>query len=212
MRYGYLGIAILALTIAGCGVTGQTPQRQTYTLALEEADRALDATGPVLEVLPPEARPGFATTGMAYREKPYELAYFAYSEWAAPPPDMLQPLLIDALESSGAFRAVLEGPQRLPADRRLTTELLTLVHDFTRQPSRVEIALRARLIDLDDEQIIATRTFRTVEPAPSDDPYGGVVAANRALARLLPAIAAFSRRGLTGDETRRAQPLGHEAP
>jgi hypothetical protein len=38
---------------------------------------------------------------------------------------------------------------------------------------------------------LATRIFEAEVPAPADDPYGGVVAINRALARLLPDIAGF---------------------
>ncbi len=189
-------LLIGALLLTGCSVPGRAPSTETFTLSLEPAGRSLDERGPVLEVAEPQARPGFATTGMAYREQPFELAYFAYNEWAAPPPKMLQPLLVEAMESAGAFSAVIDGPQRLGADRRLETELLYLIQDFTGETSHLEMAVRAQIIDMRSEEVIATRTFRTSQPAPSDDAYGGVVAANRALKQLLPELIQLSTTGL----------------
>jgi cholesterol transport system auxiliary component len=39
--------------------------------------------------------------------------------------------------------------------------------------------------------VLASAEFDETEAAPSDDPYGGVLAANRALGRLLERLAAF---------------------
>ncbi len=187
---------LLALLLTGCSVPTRTPPTMTYTLTVESGAHSLEADGPVIEVATPVANPGFATTGIAYREQPFELAYFAFNEWAAPPPKMLQPLLVEALEGGGVFSAVVDGSQRLRADRRLQTRLLYLIHDFSGDISRLEIALRAVVIDMASREIIVTRTLRTFEPAPTDNAYGGVVAANRALERLLPEVVQLSWTGL----------------
>jgi cholesterol transport system auxiliary component len=55
----------------------------------------------------------------------------------------------------------------------------------------VRFTLRAQLIDVDARRVLASAEFDETEVAPSDDPYGGVLAANRALARLLERLAAF---------------------
>jgi cholesterol transport system auxiliary component len=39
---------------------------------------------------------------------------------------------------------------------------------------------------------LATQIFDAVEAAPTDDPYGGVIAANRMITRLLGEIADFA--------------------
>ncbi|SCZ66729.1 ABC-type transport auxiliary lipoprotein family protein [Thiohalomonas denitrificans] len=187
---------LIALLLTGCSLPSRTPSTMTYTLAVEPSVCSVDADGPVIEVATPVASPGFSTTGMAYREQPFELAYFAFSEWAAPLPKMLQPLLVEALESAGLFSAVLDSSQRLPADLRLQTRLLYLIHDFRRDTSRLELALRVQVVDVASGEIIANRILRTSEPAPTDDAYGGVVAANRALERLLPQVVQLSRTGL----------------
>jgi cholesterol transport system auxiliary component len=104
---------------------------------------------------------------------------------------MLAPLLAQALEQSGGFRAVVQSPSLATAQLRLDTELVRLQQDFSARPSRVQLTLRAQLIDTDTRRVLAAAEFDESEAAPTDDPYGGVIAANRALARLLERVAAF---------------------
>ena len=104
---------------------------------------------------------------------------------------MLAPLLAQALEQAGAFRAVVRTTNPIPADLRLDTELIRLQQDFTAQPSRVELALRAQLYDVNSKTILAVREFDATETATSEDAYGGVMAANRALERLLVQLTDF---------------------
>jgi cholesterol transport system auxiliary component len=98
---------------------------------------------------------------------------------------MLAPLLVQSLEGGGRFRAVVVAPGGVAAGIRLDTEIESLVQEFTVHPSRVRFAVRAQLVDPTARRVLATRAFEALEDAPSDDPYGGVVAANRAVARVL---------------------------
>ena len=59
-------------------------------------------------------------------------------------------------------------------------------------PRQARVRIRAQLIDLDTQEVLATRTFEQTETAPSDNPYGGVVAINAALARLIDEIVTFA--------------------
>lgn len=137
------------------------------------------------------AWPGFDGAGMAYTRRANEIEYFARNRWAEPPARMIAPLVAQALERSGAFRAVVRARSQAAAELRLDTELVRLLQDFRAQPSRVELALHAQLVDQRNGRVLAAQDFELTENAPSDDPYGGVVAANRALARLLGELAAF---------------------
>jgi cholesterol transport system auxiliary component len=55
----------------------------------------------------------------------------------------------------------------------------------------VRIALRAQLVELKGRQIIAAREFEVFESASSEDSYGGVIAADKAVATLLQQLAAW---------------------
>lgn len=153
----------------------------------------------VLAVNEPHARPGFDTRRMAYTRRPYEIEYFARNQWVDAPARMLAPILLSTMERSGLFRSVVAASSGLDADLRLDTELVRLEQDFATTPSRVRITLRAQLVDLRRGKVLATRTFDGTEPASADDPYGGVAAANKVLATMLPQITAFcAHYGHTG--------------
>jgi cholesterol transport system auxiliary component len=193
MRRSAAGFAAVAL-LAACAAL-QPPQADQASTYVLEALPASGAPRPkrdlVLEVSVPRARPGFDTPQMAYTQRANALEYFARNRWADTPAHMLAPLLAQALDQSGGFRAVVQAPSLAAANLRLETELVRLQQDFGARPSRVQLTLRAQLIDAEARRVLASAEFDETEVAPSDDPYGGVIAANRALGRLLERLARF---------------------
>lgn len=182
------------MLLSGC--TGfqahQSDSPRLYVLDARPAIKVAHAKRDlVLAVGAPSAWPGFNTSQMAYVRQPHGLDYFAVSRWADTPPRMLEPLLRYALEQTNSFRAIVRAPGSYAADIRLETELIRLQQDFQKQPSQVQLTLRTQLIDVVSKRIIAVKQFDGVENAPSDDPYGGVVAANRLLQRMLGELADF---------------------
>lgn len=145
----------------------------------------------VIAISAPRARPGFDTAQIAYMRRPHEVEYFAKSRWADTPPGMLAPLVAQALEQAGSFRAVVRASSTAAADVRLDVEVVRLLQDFATRPSAVRLTLHAQLVEVASRRVLATREFDEVENASTDDAYGGVVAANRALERLLGRLADF---------------------
>jgi cholesterol transport system auxiliary component len=188
-------LAIWAVLLAGC-VGMQPPQAEAPAIYVLDARPAAKPARPqrdlMLVVSAPRARAGFDTAQMAFVREPHELEYFAKSRWADTPSRMLAPLLVQALEQTGGFRAVVQAPSAVPADLRLDTELIRLQQNFGTRPPQVEIALRAQLVDLRSRRVLATAEFEEVEPTTREDAHGGVIAANRALQRLLARLADFS--------------------
>ena len=154
-----------------------------------------------LIVNPPHAAAGFDSGRIIYVREAHKLEYFAHSEWVDPPARMLAPLLVGALEKSGAFSAVALTPSAAAGDLRLDTEIIRLQQEFGTTPSRVRFTLRAYIVDDKTRRMLASREFDASIPAASEDPYGGVVAANQAvqavLAQLADFCAAQSRQTLT---------------
>lgn len=188
------------LSLSGCAALAPstTPPQSFYALELarDGAGRASPApfapeTSPVLVVRPPHAAPGYDSQRIVYQREVHKLEYFAHSEWVDTPARMLAPLLVTALERSGAFRAVALTPSSAAGDIRLDTEVLRLQHDFMTRPSRVRFALRATLVDERTRRVLARREFESEAPAVSDDPAGGVAAANIAVRSALASLAAF---------------------
>ena len=150
---------------------------------------------PVLIVTAPRAHGGYDTQRIAYMKQAFSLRYYTRSRWADTPARMLAPLTADAMQATGQFMALYAVPGSIAADYRLDTELIRFHQDFTRQPSVMHITLRAQLVDLRESRVVGTQQFDIVEAAVTGDSYGGVVAANKAVSRLLNELALFCVSG-----------------
>jgi cholesterol transport system auxiliary component len=146
---------------------------------------------PVLMITTPRAHGAYDTARIAYMQQQFGLRYYVHSRWADTPARMLAPLLAEAMNATGQFQALYTSPGRLSGELRLDTELLRFHQDFTVQPGSMHVTLRARLVDLADQRVIASRLFDIQEVTTSEDAYGGVQAANRAIAQLMEQLAQF---------------------
>jgi len=205
-------LALFALALAGCALLaspGAAPP-SLFTLApWPESALPRDLAAQSIEIAPPGARPGFDGSRMAYVTRPYEIQFFARHQWVEPPARMLAPLLSEALERDGRFQPAQSGESVAPA-LRLESEIVALQQEFSAHPSQVRFTLRARLLDGLERRVLATAVFEAVEPSPSEDPYGGVIAANRAVARVLDEVAKWcAENGIGGTH---GSPTSDRAP
>lgn len=195
------GLAVLALGACSLLRPTATPAPTFYSLDNAYSAAPLPALAAVsaqttvatltLIINPPQAAAGFDSQRIIYVREPHKLDYFAHSQWVDPPARMLGPLLLAAIERSGAFRAVVLTPGAAVGDLRLDTEIIRLQHEFQTQPSQVRFTLRATLVENKTRRVLAGREFEAVAPASSDDPYGGVLAANQAVQTVLENLAQF---------------------
>jgi cholesterol transport system auxiliary component len=181
---------LIAVAVYGCtiGPAEITPAR-TYLLNPEISVRKTIADGAAgnhstLLISVPKAQPGFDTARMAYLLRPHELNYYAFNQWVDTPGRMLLRLITQAMEAAGLWRAVVQAPSPLRADYRLDCDNLVIEQQFF-SPSRVRLGLRVQLVDIKRQIVMGVRNFEVFESSPSEDAYGGVIAANRASAKLL---------------------------
>jgi len=191
-RSGHL--LITAMLLAGCASVSTTQVANQHVYVLE-AQPVINTPklkrNLVLAVSTPRARHGFDTNQIAYVKHPHELNYFVTSRWAATPARMLEALSLQALEQTGSFRSIVRIAGAVPADVILDIELIRLQQNFEMHPSRVQLTLQAQLIDAQGKRVLAVKQFDESENSTSEDAYGGVVAANRAVQRLLDQLAEF---------------------
>ena len=185
-----------AAALPGVSTASSAPALQPNVLkdALKDAPKY----APSIVVALPNAAPGFDSTRMVYLRQPQALQFYAYAEWVDTPARLLLPLLVQAVQQTGAFRAVLQAPSSATGALRLETELLRLQHDHTASPSEVRLTLRAVLLDTATRQPLGTREFDARVPAPSDDPAGCVAAAATASRRVLAELANYAATFASG--------------
>lgn len=193
MRKTILLGCMLGVLLAGCAAPqGRSGGPETvFTLDAAFPARPAARTGPAILVALPRAHAGFDSERMAYMRHPDEIEYYLRHRWLDTPARMLAPLLVQALESTGAFMAVVPAPTVARAGWRLETEVVRLQQSFLAQPSRVEFVLRAQLINATTQQAVASQTFSATVPAASEDARGGAAAANAAVRQVLPELAAW---------------------
>ena len=185
----------LALAGGGCGSVLPKPEPTPAFFALDglPAQRAAapSAAGLTLIVNQPQALAGFDGQHIVYLRQDHQLEHFAHSVWVDTPARMLAPLIADAVTRGDTIRNAVLPTGTAAAELRLDTQIVRLQHDFSSRPSHVRFTLRATLLDDATRHVLATREFDESVAAASDDPYGGVVAANQAVQTVLRALAAF---------------------
>lgn len=189
-----VGLLVLALGACSALRPAATPPPAFYSLDSSKSARPVSsaaATAPTLIISPSRAAAGFDSQRIVYVREPHKLDYFARSEWVDPPARMLGPLMVTEIQNSGAFHAVVLTPGAAAGDLRLDTEIVRLQHEFLGSPSRVRFTLRATLVNDRTRRVLAWREFDGYAAATSEDPYGGVEAANRIVQTVLEQLSDF---------------------
>ena len=201
-RYPAACAAILLLaTAGGCSLLkpAATPESTFYSLegapvearAAARPTASMSQAAPTLIVNPPHAAAGYDSKRIVYLREAHKLEYYAHNQWVDTPARMLAPLIVAAVENTGRFRAVVQTPSAAAGDLRLDTEVIRLQHDFGSLPSRVRFTLRAYIVDNTTRRVLAWREFDEISPASGENPYGGVLGANRSVLTVLEQLAAF---------------------
>jgi len=181
-------LVVILAALAGCMLPqNNAPPPQTYLLG-EQAFPPAPArppSGRILLINVSKGTPGFDSRRIAYTREPPKLDYYNDSVWSDTPAKMLLPALVRAFESTGAFKAVVSLPSPVLADLRMDVDLIRLQQEFMTQPSQVRLTLRSTVVDMKNRQVLGAQIFEAVEPAPSENAFGGVQAANAAMQKVL---------------------------
>ena len=194
MKINQLVILLVILLLSSCSILGPIKQENQNVYVIDTLPSGMSkysSHGGTILVLQPETRPVFNTTQMAYTDKPYQISYFSENQWAETPSMMLYPLLVQSLQNTNYFHAVVVPPFTGKYQYVLSTQILKLQQNFMHQSSFLEMKVRVQLSNVLTGQLVATRQYSIKMPMPQKSPYGGVIAANRAAASIMRQIAEF---------------------
>jgi len=98
--------------LGGCGGLLETtiPAPQAYVLRLTPRAPASPPATPygTLQLQRPEAGPGLDSDRIALLRSDNRFDFYAASRWAAPAPDLVESVILDALRAGGSFTAVFD--------------------------------------------------------------------------------------------------------
>jgi ABC-type uncharacterized transport system auxiliary subunit len=173
------------LWIAGCSGVFESDLAapQAYVLRLAPAPAPV-AAGPAagsLLLQRPEAGPGLASDRIALLRTDRRFDFYAAARWAAPAPDLIESVMLDALRATGAFTAVYDDAAPFTPQYDLRCTLRRFEADYTaaqdggRGPA-VQVVLDCTLGRHRDRELLASFAAQG-SAAAAEDHLNAVVAA-----------------------------------
>jgi cholesterol transport system auxiliary component len=185
---GRLALASLATACAllgGCSLLGGGGQKPT-TLYAPDPRIAPDPSWPKvhwqLSVGQPSAARVIDSLRIAVRPTPDEIQVYKGAAWAKLPSDMLVDTVTRALEDSGDIGGIARQGTGVSADYKLVMDMRRFEADYaggTIPAATIEV--NAKLLNVSDQSIVASRTFLHAEPAAGTDVAQVVDAFSRSL-------------------------------
>ena len=182
-------LALLALSVTGCGLLGGGGPRERGTVYSPvirvQPDPAWPRVDWQLSINPPTAPRTVDTFRIAVRPVPGELQVYGGSSWARAPSDMVEDAILRTLEDSGKVPGVARRGSGIAPDYRLLLDLRRFEADYAGGDRPVAtIELHAKLLHAREQGIIGARTFLVAEPAATTDVGSVAMAYERALESL----------------------------
>ena len=183
---------VMAMMLLACTMS-PSQERQRYQLIEAGKVRPVAAARPPVSILvmQPKAVDGYDTDQMLYVSKPYQVSAFANNAWMSSPSTMLVPLLARSLESSHYFYAVTSEPNISKTDYRLESTIIRLQQNFLFKPSHIQLEMQVVLTHGADNRLVAADNIYEDLPCLTDNPVGGVIAANHATRHLTARVTRF---------------------
>ena len=111
--------------------------------------------------------------------------------WSDRLPRLLQLRMIEALQASGAIRAVADKNERVDRDYELSTQISEFQINVIGGQAEAHVALFARIIDNRAGRILASKAFSAQVPTNVNDRSASVRALNEALGSVLNDLVAW---------------------
>src|SRR3990167_5711576 len=153
----FVVIIVTGFLLSGCSIFApiKTEPQYTYLLNRLPEPHIQKSNRPITLLVPqPQTNFAYQTRRMAYTTRPYQIAFYANNAWANRPGEMLQPLIVQTLQKTQHFHAILTSISPGRYDFILSTEIQQLVQDYTNYPDLLRFTLRAQIIRATTNQVI----------------------------------------------------------
>ena len=183
--------ACLAGVLSGCEGLVPTlggPPANLYTLTPKNTfTKELQGVRWQLVVDEPLASGGINIDRIALRHSPTELKYFALARWTELAPRMVQTLMVESFENSGAIVAVGRKAIGLRSDYNLITELREFQAEYFESDGvpTVRVRLNAKLVKQPRRAIVASHTFESTIKSKGKAMRHVIMAFDQALGKVL---------------------------
>lgn len=143
----------LLLTTTAC-LGSSTPPPTIYTLRPAKEITQSCKINSSLRISSPISEQAIDSKRIAILQDGGKFDYYTGAKWAASPSEMMQSILVDAFEQSGALKSVSSDEESISADYILLTDIRDYEVKNSAAPE-VKIKLVTKLISAKDRKVIA---------------------------------------------------------
>ena len=185
MKMKYAGMIIVLLLLSGCAMKEAAPIK-IYTLNAGKVPvvSTNKYRTKVLKVSFPQTLKEKITEKMRFSYSSSDHGVYQNSEWSNSLEKLVQGSVIEALQESRLFKAVLPYASTASEDLRLESIIYDLSHHIRGEDSYAVVSIEFSLINSDTGNLIKTTRFSYREDTPTVNAKGYVEATNRAMAKL----------------------------
>ena len=182
MKRHILAIALITLFTA----CSKAPALKIYTLDVPQTYSVKHSPykTKTIKVIYPQSLREQMSQKMNFSYSINDRGTYQNSEWSNHMNKLLQGTLIDVLERSRLFKAVLSDTSTLKENYSLESNIFSFEHRVRAEQSHSVVSIQFTLIDADSGKLVKSRRFSYQEPTPSTDAKGYALATNVILARL----------------------------
>ena len=157
------------LLLTGClSIGGEKTELAVYApLPAIKPDTDWPSVDWSLAIAEPQSSTALDSPGIGVRPRPGQLQVYAGAVWSDSAPALLHQAMVQAFDDSGRFAAIASTTQGISTDRRLELEIrqFEAIYADRKTPPNVVIAVRAMLVDVRSQRMLATRSLKVSLPA-----------------------------------------------
>ncbi len=199
-----IGAQLSLLALAACQFPGQGPPPRQFRLTPKTTFPAdLPKVRWSLMVDQPTTEPSIATVRIA-RTNGLEVEYYAGANWVDRPSALIEPLIIQSFQNSGAIDVVASRRSDVRADFMLQTNIAAFQAQQTESgPPEARVVISARLVTMPQREVVGTTEIGRSVPAPTADLASIAAALDDALGKVLKRLVEWTL--VTGQAARKGR-------
>jgi len=179
-------VIVLLLIMVAITACTKAPALQIYTLEVPEVEQYSSSKfkHKVIKITYPQSLREPMSQKMNFSYSMNDRGTYQNSEWSNHMSKLLQGTIIDVLEQSKVFKAVLSDSSALKENYRLESNIFAFEHRVRDKQSHAVISVQFTFINADTGKLLKSKRFSYREATPSIDAQGYAKATNAAIARL----------------------------
>ncbi len=179
-----INIILIGLFLGLFGCT-KAPIMHVYTLDLSQIQVGENTQYPrkTIKVIYPQSLRGQMSQKMNFSYSSNDSGTYQNSQWSNNMSKLLQANIIDILDRSKLFKAVLSDTTTLKVNYRLESNIFAFEHRVRGEDSHSVISIQFTLIDGDTGNLLKSKRFNYKESTPTVDARGYAYATHVLMAR-----------------------------